>query len=123
MKLSAKQLAAVMKAGLIMTNADGKVQDEELKIIINELKSFNVSAEQGKLLYEVADAMSVDEMVEQLKPLSLSDKKYICGYLVAIIVVDGDVDDNEAQAWKAISTLCDFPEMTAAEALAYWRNN
>ena len=123
MTLNAKQLAAVMKAGLIMTNADGKVQDDELKVIINELKNFNVTAEQGKLLYEVADAMSVEEMIEQLKPLSSSDKKYICGYLVAIIVIDGDIDENETNAWKAICTLCDFPEMTAGEALAYWRNN
>ena len=123
MTLNAKQLAAVVKAGLIMTNADGTAKDEEYKIIVNELQSFNVSAEQGRMLIEVANSMSVEEMVDNIKGLSYEDKKYVSGYLVAIVVVDQDVDDEEAKAWQAMSTLCDLPNITAEEALTYWRNH
>lgn len=123
MTLNARQLAAVVKAGLIVTNADGTAKEEEYKIIVNELSSFNVTSEQGQMLIETANGMSVDSMVEILKSLSYDDKKYISGYLVAIIVVDGDVDEDEAKAWQAMCSLCEFPQTTAQDALDYWRKH
>ncbi|MBQ3249914.1 MAG: TerB family tellurite resistance protein [Bacteroidales bacterium] len=123
MKLTPKQLAAVVKAGLIVTNADGTAKEEEYRIIINEMNSFNITQEQGKALIEVAEAMSVEDMVAELKGLSEQDKKYVCGYLVAIVAVDGDIHDNEAEAWQAMCSLCEFPDVKASEALEYWKNN
>lgn len=123
MKLTPKQLAAVIKAGLIVTNADGTAKEEEYRIIINEMNSFNITQEQGKALIEVAEAMSVEDMVTELKGLSEQDKKYVCGYLVAIVAVDGDIHDNEAEAWQAMCSLCEFPDVKASEALEYWKNN
>lgn len=123
MKLTAKQLAAVIKAGLIVTNADGTAKEEEYRVIINEMNSFNISKEQGNALIEVANAMSVEDMVAELKGLSVQDKKYVCGYLVAIVAVDGDIHDKEAEAWQAMCNLCEFPDVKASEAFEYWKNN
>lgn len=123
MTLNAKQLAAVVKAGLLLTNADGKAEQDEYEIIVSEVNSFNVTREQFDMLLDMANNMSVEEMVDLLKVLSYEDKKYISGFLVSIAVIDQKVDPEEAKAWQAICSLCQFPEVSAEDALLYWRNH
>lgn len=123
MRLTVKQLTAVLKAGLIVTNADGETKKEEMEIVVRELVSFGINQEQGSQLYDDAVAMSTEDMVDQLKGLSNDDKKYISGYLIAISVADGDVADNEAKAWAAICNLCEFPNVSVEDAYNYWKNN
>lgn len=123
MTLNGKQLAAVMKAALIASKADGNTSEEELNVIVKEMASFKMTSDQFSGIYDIADAMSVDEMVEELKRLDYSTQKYIKGFLVAVVAVDGRLTDEEIQAWDAICSLCEFPSVSPEEALLYWRNN
>lgn len=123
MNLTGMQLAAVLRAGIIVSKADGTADEKELELLVHEMKKFNLSNEMSKTIIDVANDMPAETMVEYLKQLSYEDKKYVCGYLAVMILADGEIKDSEIDAWKAICTLCDFPTMTAKEALEYWRNH
>lgn len=123
MTLNGKELAAVLKAGHAMVQADGKVEESELKVLFGELANFGVPAEQAQLMMVAADAMEASEMFETLTNLSTEAKKYVAGYLAAIMISDNDIDDSEVNMWKLICTLSKFPTMNLNEALTFWRNN
>jgi len=117
------ELTAMLSAGMFLSNADGHVADEEKEILVRELKSFNVTDEEARLYLSVAIDMSVEYTVQVLKEMSSDAKKYACGYLGAVMLCDGNVDDSEMEAWRAFSGACDFPTMTLGEALEFWKNN
>ena len=123
MTLKGLELSALLSAGIMMSNADGKVTDEEKEILVKELKSFNVSDEEARLYLKVAFDMSTDYTVQVLKGMTSEKKKYACGYLGAVMLSDGDLADKEVDAWRAFSELCGFPSMNLGEALEFWRNN
>lgn len=123
MNLTGIELTAMLSAGLILSNADGHVASEETEILIKELTSFNVTEDEAEIYIKVAADLSVDHTVEILKAMTPEDKKYACGYLGAVMLCDGDVDDNEMEGWRAFSRACEFPTMTLGEALDFWRNN
>lgn len=123
MNLKGIELTAMLSAGMILSNADGHVADEEKEILIKELVAFNVTNEEAEIYLKVAVDLTVEQTVEILKAMSPEAKKYACGYLGAVMLCDGDVDDNEMEGWRAFSSACDFPTMTLGEALNFWKNN
>ncbi len=123
MNLKGIELTAMLSAGMMLSNADGRVADEEKEILVRELKSFNVTDEEARLYLKVAIDMSVEYTVEVLKAMPNEAKKYACGYLAAVMLCDGDVADSEVEAWRAFSGACEFPGMTLGEALEFWKNN
>lgn len=123
MTLSGLELSALLSAGVIMSNADGQLADDEKEILVKELKSFNVTDDEAKLYLKVAIDMSSEYTIEVLKGMTTEKKKYACGYLGAVMVCDGDLADKEVEAWRAFSNLCDFPSMNLGDALEFWRNN
>ena len=123
MTLSGLELSALLSAGLMMSNADGRLTDDEKEILIKELKSFNVNEDEAEIYLKVAIDMSTEHTVEVLKNMTTEKKKYACGYLGAVMVCDGDLADKEVEAWRAFSSICDFPSMGLGDALEFWRNN
>ena len=123
MKLKGIELTAILSAGMILSSADGHVTDEEKEILIKELSAFNVTDQEAETYLDVAVDLTLDQTVEILKAMSPEAKTYACGYLGAVMLCDGDVDENEMDGWKAFSSACDFPTMTLGEALDFWRNN
>lgn len=123
MTLNGKELVAVLKAGHAMVQADGKVEESELKVLFGELGNFGVSLEQAKLMIVSADAMEPSEMFEVLSNLSAEAKKYVSGYLAAIMISDDDIDDSEVTMWQLICTLSKFPTMNMREAVTFWRTH
>ena len=123
MNLKGIELTAMLSAGMILSNADGHVADEEKEILIKELTSFNVTNEEAEIYLKVAIDLTVEQTVEILKAMSPEAKKYACGYLGAVMICDGDVAENEMEGWRAFSAACDFPTMTLGEAVNFWRNN
>ena len=69
MTLSGLELSALISAGIIMSNADGRRTDDEDNILIKELTSFNVSHDEAKLYLNVAVDMSSEYTVEVLKAM------------------------------------------------------
>ena len=123
MNLKGIELTAMLSAGMILSNADGRLADEEKELLLKELTSFNVTHEEAEIYLKVAIDMTVEQTVEVLKAMSSDAKKYACGYLAAVMVCDGDVADKEVEGWRAFSEACAFPEMTLGEALNFWKNN
>ncbi|MBQ0090765.1 MAG: hypothetical protein KBT27_15675 [Prevotellaceae bacterium] len=120
MTFSGKQLAAILKAGFAMVKADGIENKEELQILFNELRKFNVPINQVTSLLDITNEMSASEMFSILSGMDQNKQKYVCGYLAAIMMSDEDIDDSEMKLWQLISGLCDFPTMNIQEALEYW---
>lgn len=123
MKLTAIQLAAILKAGKTMVLADGKIEPEEMVVLTHELRNFNVPEQDVPKLLELGDSMSYTAMLATLNGLDIHTQKYVAGYLATIMVCDGDIDDNEMKLWQLTCTLAGFPIMNLKEALNYWANN
>lgn len=123
MQLTGLQLAAILKAGAVIVKADGKTEQNELEVLFHEIQNFNVSSDMIPALLAKGDSMSAAEMLTTLAGLDDTAKKYVCGYLAAIMISDGDIDDNEVKSWKLLCTLCSFPTMNFQDALKFWANN
>lgn len=103
-----------------MMRADGVTKREEFVVLCHELQKFNVSGSEFTNLLKSAQAMDSSEMFAILSDLDVDVQKYVCGFLVAIMMADRDIDDSEMKAWQLICTLSDFPMMSAREALDIW---
>ena len=123
MQLSHKQLAAILKIGKVMVAADGVMKKEEMAIVLNELVKFDVPHTHVPMLLESSDEMTTSTMLDIFSNLDTETQKHICGYLAAIMIADGDVNDKELMVWKVTCSLCNFPTMTIGEALTFWKNN
>ena len=120
MQFNRLQLSAILKVGICMINADGKVEEKESKVLCMGMAEFGVSEDDFKLLLALADAMTAPTMLATLAALNEEQKKYVCGFLATIMISDGNIDDSEVKLWQLTSSLADFPTMTIAEAAKFW---
>jgi uncharacterized membrane protein YebE (DUF533 family) len=104
-----------------MTAADGQVDLKEVALIAGELNNLAQGLNKEAIL-EASDNMDPSKAFEVLKNLTTEEKKYVCGYLAAISLVDGDISDKELAIWKLVSTIANFPTMTIHEAITFWRS-
>lgn len=123
MQFSHMELSAIVKAAQGMIAADGRVDDSEMKILSAELINFGVNPDQLKSMVELSEAMEPALMIAVLGAMNDSQKRYVCGFLASIMVVDGDIDDSEMKFWKMVSTFIGCPTMSLQDALSYWSNN
>lgn len=115
------ELTAILKAGHCIVSADGVTRPKELAIIFLEINNFNVSEDDYLDLLHLADSMDAGTMITILSRLSEDEKKYVCGFLAAIMMSDGDIDESEIKLWQFISMLCSFPGISIGDAINYWR--
>ena len=120
MTLSGNQLAALVHMGVDMISADGKVEDAEKAVLINNLNKFGVGPLDGIAIIKSAHDMKSGDALAILSNMTTEQKKYVAGYLAAIMVSDGDIADSEVKLLSLISILCAFPDMTIKEALEFW---
>lgn len=123
MQFNGIQLAAITKAAYAMIAADGRVDDSETRLLVQELRSFGVSQEDAKNFTTVGMAMEPTTMLVTLSAMSDEQKKYVCGFLGSLMVVDGNIDDAEMKVWQLTSSLMKCPTMSLNEALEYWQKN
>lgn len=125
MEFSAKEMAAVLKVAKAMAMADGKVTEEEKGIMIADLGCFGVipNSPESVALERVANEMQPVEMFALLTGMNIDQKKYVCGFLAAVMSCDGKIDDSETKLWCLVSTLAGFPTMTIGDAVEFWGKN
>lgn len=123
MQFSHLELSAIVKAAQGMIAADGRVDDSETRILALEITKFGVQPDQLKSMIELATAMEPSLMLAVLGAMNDSQKRYVCGFLASIMVIDGDIDDAEMKFWQMTSTYIGCPRMSLEEALKYWSNN
>lgn len=117
MQFSGKELTAILKMGKAMVMADGQINENEIKVMTNELLRFGVPQDHVELLLKGTDLMEVSEAFALLANLDEERKKYVSSYLGTIMISDGDIDDKEMALWRLISTLCGFPTMNVVDAV------
>jgi uncharacterized tellurite resistance protein B-like protein len=123
MTYNGQELAALVSLGVKMAQADGSVTESEQVAIAAELVTFGVSSEQLPAILAASTLMNGPEVMSIVSAMSDNQKRYACGYLAAIMVADGDINNKEVEIWRLICTLGRFPEMTFQEALIFWKNN
>ena len=123
MEFNGKQLSALVKLGIAMAAADGRIADEENVAISFELAKFGVSVDEAGDLLATAQAMSPADALITISALNNEQKKYATGYLAAIMAADGEIADSEVKLWQLICTLGGFPSMNIRDALLFWKNN
>lgn len=123
MTLNGNQLSALVKMGVAMALADGKVEEVEEAAIVFELLNFGVSKQDATRILKSSETMDVSDAFSILSSMSNEQKKYATGYLAVIMVSDNDIDDSEVKLWQLICTLCNFPSMNIGEALTFWKNH
>lgn len=123
MQFNGKELTAIVKNAIAMAAADGRFAEEEKAAIILELAQFGVSKEQAALMLINAEQMDAVEALAVISSMDLMQKKYVTGFLAAIMAADGDIDDSEMKVWSLISALANLPTMTMFEALDFWKNH
>ena len=122
MRFSGGQLCALLKMGLAMVEADGKVTEEEKIALTLELAKFGVSPDELEGMLKVANSMGAEAAIITVAGFDEEQKKYATGYLAMLMACDG-IDESEVKFWRLISTLCGFPTMTISEAIDFWKNH
>ncbi len=117
------ELSALVKLGLAMAEADGHVDNVEQAAIASELSAFGIDGSNAPTIIAGAAVMDAAVAIGTLAAMNNVQKKYACGYLAAIMAVDGDIAASEVKLWQLICTLASFPTMTISEALTFWTSN
>ena len=125
MQFSAKEMAAILKAAKMMAMADGMMTSDEKNVIKRDLASFGIKIDtlESIAIEHKADNMEGCEIISTLSNMTIEQKKYACGYLAAVMVADGEIDEKEQKLWSLLSLLANFPTMTIGEAVTYWQEN
>lgn len=117
MQFNGRELQAILKMANAMVMADGRIDENEVRIMTTELLRFGVPQDHVKILLQGANAMSNADALAILVSLDDERKKYVSSYLGTIMVSDGDIDEKEMALWQLISTLCGFPTMSIKDAV------
>lgn len=123
MILKGIELAAMVSLGMAMAQADGHVDDVEKSAIALELLRFGVSQDGVGSIIAAAAAMDAAAALGTITAMSNEQKKYVTGYLAAVMAADGNIDNEEVKLWQLICTLANFPKMSLSQALDFWKNN
>lgn len=123
MTYSGKELAALVGMAINMAAADGQVDKTEREVIVKELANFGVDGFQAAQILMKAKDMEASESIETISQMDIEQKKYVTGFLAAIMIADGNIEDSEVSLWKFVSMICNLPTMDLAEALEFWTKN
>ena len=121
MRLSKKELAAMVCMAAAMAQADGKVEDDEVMAVVADLEGYGHSEEEIAEIVEMAEDMEPSDAVGLVSKLGDEEKEYVTACLAVVMVADGDIDDEEVAFWNLMTILCDLPEMTVKEAVDLWK--
>ena len=123
MEFSDIQLAAALKVGHAMVEADGQTNPAEVEVLFGGLSERLATAEIQEEIERMATRMEFAEMLAILSDMTEGHKRYIAGYLASIMVSDSDIDEMEVRLWRLISNMCGFPKMTVREAVEFWASH
>ena len=123
MIFSEKELASVTKVAMAMAKADGHLDKEESSVICSELMDFGIDTNEFVTIVTKSRLMDASDAFKTISTMSMDKKKYVSGFLVAIMISDGNIEPNELKMWVLISSLAQLPETTADKALLYYSSH
>ena len=101
MKVSFKQLTAILKLMASLGNSD-ELLDEESESIILFLRGFNIDNEKKRELLCSAVEMDMEEAADIVTGLDQAAKQEVSNLLFDLIMVDGVVSDPEAEMFMSL---------------------
>ena len=113
------ELIAIVKLANAMIAADGKVEDNEMSSWVMEMERLGVDRDDFPGLFTESENLSFIDALTTVSGFDEERKKYVGAFLGALMIVDGNIDDDEVKLWQLTSTYCNLPTMTVAEALEY----
>lgn len=125
MTFTQNEMVAILKLAKLMAVADGRLTNDERATIFADLGSFGVAFNslQSTMLEKLADEMEPAAAIAVVANMTIEEKKYVCGYMAAVMVADGNIDTKEQALWILVSALASLPTMSIAEAVTFWNNH
>lgn len=102
-----------------MILADNKVDDKEMMVLLEGFTLLGSTLEELQQIEANNTEMNPAEAIKTMAGFGADKKKHVCAMLMALMVVDGDVDESENKLLCFVSSLCGFPNISVSEALNY----
>lgn len=112
MKFKSYEKSAVTCLLALIVGADGEIHERELALSSLFFAKLGMTTED----LQAGEAMSSAQAFSIISGMASDKRKLVCALLGDVIMVDGDVDAREMAVWRAISSICNFPEMNIGEA-------
>ena len=111
------ELAAILRLGHAIANADGKVTSEESMMMAHEMARFGVDNDKFDIISKIALTISNGDACQIVSKMTNEEKKYVAAYLGTMCFIDQHVEESETKLWTLISMLCDLPTMRIIDAV------
>ena len=117
LQFSRKELSAIINVSTVIIMADGKVDERENLSFTMEMLHLGIGEELFASLLNDAKMMGPAETFSIIGSLGDDKKKYVAALLGTLIASDGNIDNKEMEKWRAISIICNLPQMEVTQAL------
>ena len=114
-----REKSAIICLTKLMVLADGRLAENEKKVLAMESLRFGVNGVNAQRLEADANAMKFGDACSVVGLMTSDEKKYVCALLGALMTVDRDIDDKELALWTLISYAAGLPDMTPKQAVEY----
>ena len=121
MRLSKKELTAMVGMAIAMAGADGKVEENEVMAIVADLAGFGKDEDEITDIVDDAKEMDATEALGVVAKLGDEEKEYVTAFLAVVMAADGDIDDEELKLWRLITNVCNLPAMSVKEGVELWK--
>lgn len=117
---SSKETISIVKLGMLISESDNIIADEEVALILTELKRCGVEKSKQDSILEKAYNMDFSDAIPVIKSMDVAKKKHVVAFLGSLISSDGVIAEAEKKMCTLISLLCDLPLISASEAIENW---
>lgn len=121
MRLSKKELTAMVAMAVAMAGADGKVEENEVMAIVADLSGFGKDGDEIAEIVDDARNMDATDALGIVAKLGDEEKEYVTAFLAVVMAADGDIDDEELKLWRLITNVCNLPAMSVKEGVELWK--
>ena len=105
LKLSKSERKAVARILMDIAFADNVLTKEETAFLVIVAEALDISVNEVK----ASSKMSVTQCLSTLRDMNQADKPEIGKLMVAMMAIDGDIDDNEIKIIASVCLAADIP--------------
>lgn len=122
MNFTELQLLSVTRMAIEASTVDGECDPREKELILRHVGEL-APQKLATLIFEKSLKMSVDEVIEVLRTMSLVQKRHFCAFIAMVILADEKIHSKELEFWGLLTNEAELPIMSFGEARAIFNNN
>ena len=115
-----REISGILKAALLIADADGWNDYAEERLVMEELERLGVPDDVLRPLFHVAETMEPRELFDILRSLDWLQANYVLGFLAAVFMHDGDLDGRELKVWEMIAKTLNLEHISPLMAHRFW---